>query len=56
MNNSKLCIVVVKENALIVENVTVVDGPIIFENVITNNSNMESGCVELGSSLAIGIL
>jgi hypothetical protein len=43
MNNSTLCIVVVKENTLIVENVNVVDGPAIFENVITNNSNMESG-------------
>jgi hypothetical protein len=56
MNNSTLYILVVKENTLIVENVNVVDGPIIFENVITKNSNMENGCVELDSSLEIEVL
>jgi hypothetical protein len=56
VNNSTLCILVVKENTLVVENVNVVDGPIIFENVITNNLNMENGCVELGSSLKIEVL
>jgi hypothetical protein len=47
---------VVKENTLIVENVNVVGGPYIFENVITNNLNMDNGCVELGSSLEIEVL
>jgi hypothetical protein len=56
MNNSTLSILVVKENTLIAENVNVVDGPVIFENVITNNLNIENGCVELGSSLEIEVL
>jgi hypothetical protein len=46
---------VMEEKTLIAENISAVDGPLTFENVVTNNLNMENMHLKLCSLLEIEI-
>jgi hypothetical protein len=46
---------VIEENALIVENISAFDGPLTFEDVITNNLDMENMHLKPSSLLEIEV-
>jgi hypothetical protein len=55
LRNSTLCTMVMEEKTLIVENISAIDGPLTFEDVITNNLDMENMHLKPNSLLKIEI-
>jgi hypothetical protein len=55
LRNSTLCTMVMEEKTLIVENISAIDGPLTFEDVIINNLDMENMHLKPNSLLEIEI-